>query len=408
MNYRNYDPKKDKEAVHQIWLEVGWIEKSNSKPMDAMIEGGRTIVVDINDRPECLVVSWMGDIDYLGELLPFSCIAGVTTSLIARQQKIAARLTATRIALDAIDGAAVCGLGMFEQGYYDKLGYGTCNYENMIKFAPKLLNVDVKPRVPIRLSVDDWERMHAARLKRKRYHGSVSATDASPTRAEMIWPRSGFGLGYCDDSGELTHCLWMIGMGKENGPYSIEWMIYRNYEQLVELLALLKSFGDQIRLVTLAEPPAIQFQDFLSTPFYYRSISEKSRFENTVRASAWRQMRICDLEKCLSATHLPGEDIRFNLVLTDPIEKYLDDDIEWRGIAGNYVVSLGQNSGAERGASEQLPTMKASVGAFTRLWYGILSASVLSCSDDLSAPSDLISMLDRKIRLPRPNVDWDF
>ncbi len=408
MNYRKYDPKKDKEAVNQIWLEVGWIEKGNPKPMDTLIEGGRTIIADVNDRPECLVVSWLGDIDYLGEKLPFSCIAGVTTSLIARQQKLAARLTATKIALDAMDGAAVSGLGIFEQGYYDKLGYGTSNYENLIRFSPKNLKVNAKPCVPIRLSIEDLDRIHASRLKRKRSHGSVNASIIAPTRAELEWSKSGFGLGYCDDRGELTHSIWMTGLGKESGPYQVQWMIYRNYDQLMELFALMKSFGDQIRLITMLEPPEIQFQDLLAEPVYYRTFSEKSKFENITKAVAWRQMRICDIEKCLSVTHLPGEDLRFNLDLTDPIEKYLDDKIEWRGVAGSYVVTFGENSSAQKGRDENLPTMKASVNAFTRLWYGVLPASVLAFSDDLSAPEDLLNGLDRKIRLPRANPDWDF
>lgn len=89
MNYRVYNPEKDKEAAHRMGLEAGWIEKDNTKPMDILIEPLRTIVVDVNCEPECLVVSMLGDIDYIGERLIFSCIAAVTTSLVARRQKLA-------------------------------------------------------------------------------------------------------------------------------------------------------------------------------------------------------------------------------------------------------------------------------------------------------------------------------
>ena len=27
MKYRNYNPKRDKDAVHRIWREAGWLEK---------------------------------------------------------------------------------------------------------------------------------------------------------------------------------------------------------------------------------------------------------------------------------------------------------------------------------------------------------------------------------------------
>ena len=37
-------------------------------------------------------------------------------------------MTALKIAEDVEAGAEVCGLGMFDQGYYDKLGFGTGNY----------------------------------------------------------------------------------------------------------------------------------------------------------------------------------------------------------------------------------------------------------------------------------------
>jgi hypothetical protein len=408
MQYRNYDPEKDKKAANRIWLECGWIEKDDSKPMDTLIEKARTIVADVNGEPECLVVSTLGNMDYLGERIPFSCIAGVTTSLIARKQRLAARLTATRIALDTLDGCHVSGLGTFEQGYYDKLGYGSETYHHYAMFSPAILSVDVEPRVPTRLDIDDFEKLHKCRLNRLRMHGSVSIDLPEVTKAEMQWSKAGFGFGYFDDSGKLTHHLWMKGKGKEQGPYEVWWMAYQNFDQFKELLALLKSFGDQIHLVKMVEPPGVHVQDFLKQPFRFRDVTRKSEFENTTRAAAWHQRRICDLEKCLEKTHLSGEDVRFNLKLHDPIEKYLDDDIGWKGISGDYVVTLGPDSNAEKGSDDSLPTLTASVGAFTRMWLGVLPASSLTIGDNLTGPQELIEKLDHLIRVPRPAPHWEY
>jgi len=408
MDYRKYNPEKDKEAACRIWLEVGWTEKDNHKSMDFLLEKANAIVADVNGEPECLVISHFGDIDYLGERLKFSGITGVTTSLIARKLKLAARLTATRIALDAIEGAAVSGLGMFEQGYYDKLGYGTCNYIHVIHFSPVSLNVDVTPRVPQRIVKDDWEKAHQSRLERIRAHGSLNFTDPTTSKAEMFEDKSGFGFGYYNNNGELTHIIWMDGLGKEQGPFSVHWLAYQNYDQLKELLALIKSFSDQIHLVKMIEPPHTQMQDFLEKPFQYRNLTEQSKFKNVNRAAAHYQVRICNLEKCLDVTHLNCESFQFNLELTDPIEKYLDDDIGWKGISGNYIVTLGSESNVEKGNDKKLPTLKASVGAFSRMWLGVLPASVLSFSDDLTAPEELLNKLDIAFRLPAPTFDWEF
>jgi len=55
-----------------------------------------------------------------------------------------------------------------------------------------------------------------------------------------------------------------------------------------------------------------------------------------------------------------------------------------------------------------LPTMTASVNAFTRLWLGVRPASSLRFTDDLDAPAGLIETLDSVLRLPAPRPDWDF
>lgn len=408
MNYRKYNPKKDKKAVHRIWKECGWLEGDDYKPMDILIESSKTVVADIRGQPECLALSIPGNILYQDKKLKFSGIAGVTTSLVARKQKLAGCLTAEVIALDAMDGALVSGLGMFEQGYYNNLGFGTGGYEYLANFSPSTLNTGIKPRVPHRLEYKDWKKIYESRLKRMRVHGSLNFDGAHQTRAELKWEKSGCGFGYFDENGELTHYFWMDGKGKGEGPFHIWWMVYRNYEQFLELMALIQSFGEQVRLITMVEPPNVQIQDFLTKPFYHRSITKQSKFQNIIQATAWWQLRILDLNGCLRHTHLDGDDVRFNLVLDDPIEKFLDSDNKWKGLSGEYIVTLGAKSSAKKGSERNLPTMKASVGAFTRMWMGVLPASILTVSDELSAPQKLLKALDGVINLPDPKMDWGF
>ena len=84
---------------------------------------------------------------------------------------------------------------------------------------------------------------------------------------------------------------------------------------------------------------------------------------------------MCDVPNCLARTRLWGESVLFNLQLTDPITDMVGEDAPWCGVAGDYVVALGPSSGAERGYDDSLPTLHASVGAFTRLWFGVRLAT---------------------------------
>ncbi len=409
MEYRNYDPKRDKDAVHRIWRETGWLEKDKEEVMDLFVEYSRALVSDINGEAECLILTTPGTIRYLDGELSFSCVTGVTTSRIARKQGLARRLTAMTVANDAAEGALVSGLGMFEQGYYNRLGFGTGGYEHWIAFDPARLSVKIKARMPRRITADDWEMVHASRLTRARGHGSCNLNPPEITKAEMIGDENGFGLGYCDGpNGELTHHFWCNVKSVESGPYNVEWMAFQTSEQFLELMALLKSLGDQVRLVKMREPQGIQLQDLIEQPFKQRQVSEKSKFESDMHAAAYWQMRICDLLGCMERTHLRGEEVRFNLKLVDPIETSLDEEAPWHGITGDYVVTLGPSSGAELGTDKSLPTLKASVGTFTRMWLGVRPATGLAITDELSGPQELLKKLDWTLRLPDPRPDWNF
>ena len=410
MNFREYDPAQDKEAAHRIWLETGWIEDNDKQKaaMDIFLSGGRTLLADLNGEPECLVASMPGSIRYLAEDLALSVVTAVTTSRIARKRGLAKRLTAHLIAADAAAGAQVSALGMFEQGFYNRLGYGTGGYEHWLSFDPAQLHIEKKARIPHRLTKHDWASMHTAMLTRQRAHGGVNLNPPQFTQGEAGFSSNSFGLGYYDGpDDELSHFFWARAKG-EHGPYTILMMAYQNWDQFLELMAVLKNLGDQVRLVKMNEPGHIQIQDLIRKPFRHRQLTEKSSYESMNRATAYWQARICDLPGCLAQTHLPGEAVQFNLNLHDPITKHLDKDAPWRGIGGKYIITLGPKSQAKGGKDENLLTLNASVGAFTRMWLGVRPPSGLAVTDQLSGPPALMDRLDHLLHLAQPKPGWDF
>ena len=405
---RDVNTKNDRRHLHRIWHEVGWIKPDTYKYMDNWIDNSSGLVAELNGQPECYVTSIRGDFKYQNSHLPFSCISGVTTSLIARKQNLAGKTTAKKIADDALSGAIICGLGMFEQGYYNQLGFGTGTYEYVIHFSPATLNINIPFGVPERLNIKDLKDIHKSRENRLRKHGSCVLSEVI-TKFEISCNAKRFGLGYRNKEGELTHHIWLYGLGSENGPMSVIWMAYQNYDQLMELLALLKSFGDQIMLVRMLEPPGIYLQDFLDKPFYHRELSKDSKYMNQNKALSFWQIRILDLFKCLEATALPISKFAFNLKLIDPIEKFLEEDCEWQGISGEYIITLGTESKCESGIDPTLETLETTVNGFTRMWAGVLPASSLKLSEHFITNKGLIQRLDDAFAtLPKPHPDWDF
>jgi len=410
MTFRPFQADRDRDAVRRIWREVGWIEtEDHERGLDVFLDsGGRRMVADLGDEPECMVATDPASLTYLDEEIPVSCITCVTTSRVARKRGLASRLTARTVAEDALDGAGVAMLGIFEQGFYNQLGFGNGSYERWCTFDPAELTVDVDPRTPRRLTAEDWELVHSSRLGRSRAHGACSLQPSALTRSEMLWSENGFGLGYVDGAGNLTHHFWCGTKSPEHGPYRVLWMAFRDRAQFRELLALLKSLGDQVHSIRLHEPGAVQLQDLLRQPFRMRRLTEKSRHEQRMSASSYWQIRLLDLRTCIEKTHLEVEPVAFNLHLTDPIERHLPDEAPWRGVGGSYSIVFGPESSVEDGSDPSLPTMEASVGAFTRMWLGVRSPTALSWTDDLAGPPDLLDRLDRSLRLPAPTCDWDF
>ena len=414
MGFRRFDSKRDQKAVHRIWKETGWIDHGSNdheKYLDNFLSDSRALVADINGEAESLAVSVTGSLRHLQSDIPMAAVTAVTTSHIGRNLGFASGLTAQLIAEDAEAGLDVAALGMFEQGYYTRLGFGTGPYQHFLHLDPSDLVVGCKAQIPVRFSVDDYQEVHQALVKRWRSHGGVNLDPPQLVQAEMGWTEQPFGLGFRDDAGELTHFIWGKGSG-ETGPYVINAMAYRNQEQLLELLALLAGLSDQVVSVHLREPSHLQLQDFLKTPLRRLHLSHgsnNSKLAVTHNSSAYWQVRINNLTSCLTATSLPGrKTLSFNLTLTDPIVKYLGADQTWQGIGGEYTVHLGEQCDASLGHSPGLPILKAGVPGFSRLWLGSASATALSVVGDIVGPEELITQLDQILSLPLPKMDWDF
>ena len=88
----------------------------------------------------------------MGVDLPLSVVSSVTTSLIGRKQGLAGATTAEALSRSAQSGAAVSLLGMFEQGFYDLLGFGSGPPSLHYRFDPAAL----KASITSRKSVQTW------------------------------------------------------------------------------------------------------------------------------------------------------------------------------------------------------------------------------------------------------------
>ncbi len=405
---RTYQPE-DAQACRRVWTEAGWIDAAkNAEAFADFVESARSIVGVWNGAAESLVNIHPGTLRYLDEEIPLACVTGVTTSRVARRQGLAARATAQALAEEAAAGTPVASLGVFEQGFYNRLGFGNGPYETWCTFDPAQLTVETTPRPPARITASDWHAVYESRVERRRWHGAASNRAPRLTRAEMLWSENAFGLGYFDGSGRLTHHLWCSADKPRRGPYSVDWMSYRTREELFELLGLLRGLADQVHSVELHEPPGLQLQDLLRQPFKGRQVTENSPHAQRMTASAYWQVRLLDLDRAFALTHLNGTDLRFHLALTDPVDAYLPPDAPWRGIAGDFILELGPQCSARSGVDPRLPTLRASVGALSRLWLGVRSATSLSWTDDLAGPPDLLAALDRAFCLPSPASDWDY
>jgi hypothetical protein len=412
MDWRYFDPERDLAAATRVWHEIGWLNRhdpSARRGFEAYTLASRGYVALVYARPECFVFRTAGTLRYLQKDLPVAAITGVATGRNARKQGLALGLTAKAVVEAAADGAAVAGLSTFEPGFYDRIGFGNSAYDHIWRIDPARLTVDDRVRAPHHLDEEHIACMHDARLSRHRAHGSVSLASCGMTQSIVLRSPNGFGLGYFDDGVETpSHCLWCSTTQTARGPYTIEFMAWRTPAQFRELLGLIKQWGDQVRLVILAEPPGIPLQDFLDRTNQHYVGTEGGILAGGNRAAVQFQYRILDLEACIRATEVSGPPVAFSLRLQDPIASIAVDGVGSLNLTGNYRVELGSESRVARGDGGDLPVLTASVGAFTRLWLGACTATGLTMSGAIEAPPALVEALDTALRLPAPVTDWQY
>ncbi|MEM7364372.1 MAG: GNAT family N-acetyltransferase [Pseudomonadota bacterium] len=421
-----YDADRDAKAVAQIWLECGWIEElgTESGMVRKYLEAAQdALVARVGDQAECCVISSDATVRYDATDLSMGAVTGVTTSWVARKTGLASSLTALLLRAQANRGHAVSILGMFEEGFYNRVGFGSGGYEYWLAFDPASLMPRVPYRQPRRLTTKDHKQIYTALINRQRQHGGVNILSPDTLKTELKHFDRPMGLGYFDGpGGTLSHFVFGE-MKDENGPFEILMKAWQSPQQLLELVTMLASLGDQIDSIEMQEPGDIQFQDLLKQPIRHRRMMETAKNGDSSEAMAVWQLRILDLAACISTVKATVP-CRFNLELTDPVEAVLgalperhdasniaaDSALNgWSGVAGNYIVNLDSSSHIETGSDETLPSVRASVSAFSRLWFGTQSASSLMVTDDLSiSDDDLTRVLDEVFRQPRPHLGWDF
>lgn len=406
---RSYEEERDLAAVTRMWRECGWIDDSDEQAagLRHFLSCGSTQVADIDGDAEAAVHVASGTFRHQRRDFPLAAITAVTTSHVGRHQGLASRLLAEQLATAASEGAAVSVLGMFEQGFYDRLGYGTGSDEHRHTFDPANLTVPVPRATPVRLGPDDHDEIHALLVRRHRGHGSVVLDPPEILAAELRWAEQLVALGYRDpDDGRLTHFL-AADMQDEHGPLVVRWLAYERPSQALELLGLLRGLSDQFRLVELhVEPPEVHVQDVLRTPNRSESYADLLGWRGGLhRSYAEMQVRILDLRAAVAALTSPVE-CTFGLRLDDPLARL--DGSPWPGVGGDHTVRIGAEPSVDDGLAGEVPVLEASVGAFSRLWVGALPASSLVLTDELTGPDDLLTTLDAAVRLPTPADTWSF
>ncbi len=421
--WRDYDEARDLAAVARTWRECGWIDGSEEQAagVRAFFAGGDAVVLPAGagGDAECAVHRTLGTVRHgVGPDavdLPLNAVTGVTTSRIARGRGLAAEGVVEALARGVDDGAAVAMLGAFEIGFYDRFGFGTGPYEHSPAVDPATLVVPVPDRAPVRLGRDDLGEVHELLGRRLRAHGGVALTSPGAVVAEWAWLSEPIGIGLRADDGRLTGALLADG-ADEHGPYEVKLLAYEAARDLLDLLGVLRSLGDQVRLVRFSfEPAEVHVQDLVSRPIRQRIAGRMAGGRHhPLSAVAWWQTRIVDLPACIAATPAVAEPVTLDLVLDDPVAvEAARCDGRWTGIGGAWRIELAPTSTAvriddERVGDDARPVLRADVNALSRWWSGSRTATSLALTDRFEAPPALLDDLDRAVRLPPPRPGLEF
>ncbi|PIE52107.1 hypothetical protein CSA37_08310 [Candidatus Fermentibacteria bacterium] len=390
------------------WKDAWWHREGHEEAEAEFMEAGDALVGEQDGKAVALALSCGGSFHHRDhkEELEICIISGITTAFHGRKSGFAGTLTAELLARSAEQGSALAGLSMFEQGFYNRLGFGNMPDRNETMLRPSdILTAGKISSPPVRLGPDDWKEIHACRAERYKCHGSLTGHPLM-TRLEM--GRQSFVLGFRNSQGRLTHHVQIGKIIGENGPAFTGWMAFSTPEQFRELMLLIKSLGDQIDMIRITELPGISLQTILRKPILFaRETRKYPGRENGARNHSWTQCRILNLKKCINGMTCPGPEVSFNLSLNDPVEKFLDDSFTWKGCTGEYTVNFSENSSVENGHTPGLECLSCSVGTFTRLWNGSSTASNLRYTDTVKGSSNLLKALDRCLLLPEPDYDWE-
>jgi len=409
MQAKNYDAQLHLESCTRIWREVSWLPDwaPGVAAMERYFSDNQCLVVDLDGQPEGMSVAVPGTMRHLGNSIPFLAVTSVTVGNAGRKRGLGTLVTGEATARGASEGCLVAGLGIFEQGYYNRLGYGNGPYNRIVTFCPSDLPRDLPyPERVCRLGSENLDEVYSNICNRMPCHGQA-LLGRSFYDAELQWESKFIGLGCRNADGLLTHHMWYSPSG-ERGPHRVSWLCYRNGQELMELLGLIRSLGDQVDLMIMEEPPHIQFQDLMKTPMRSMRMLSGEGKRVGIRAFSYTQARILDLPGVLRKTSLPRGEVMFNLSINDPISGIISGESGWKGCTGDYTVVLGPECRAEPGHARGLERMNAGIGAFTRLWLGVRQPSVLALTDEIEAPGTLLQSLDDLLRLPEPRFNCDF
>lgn len=409
MNIRRLQLKSDLERILMLWQEVGWISPDKKSALKLLFESGDGYGAEMDSELEATLLSLPADINYNNKLLSLQALSGLVVSPRARRRGIAGRLMTRALEEGVRSGQALSALVMFEQGFYDSLGFGLGGYKHIFTFDPDLLEVDADPEPPERLTAEDWQSVYQALQERKRANGGVNIKNPHFIKAEMEWDKNDdYGLGYRDEEGDISHFVWLWRKGDSHGPLQVKFLAYQTQEQLLELLAVIARLGDQVHAVRMDEPHSIKLRDFIVYPHKQARITAESKYSYASTVQAPWQLKILDLEKCVSAFDLAGIDLEFNLELHDPLAEYADSESP-AVISGEYSLKLGEESCLKSEPVKRLPTLTASINAFTRMYLGAATPTELKTSSLFSAPPELLQDLEETfVQLPEPQLEMYF
>ncbi len=409
MNIRPLNLENDIDQMVKIWQEVGWLSSEEKPVLKILFQAGQGYGADLEDELEATLLSLPADINYEVNLLPVQALSGLVVSPRARRQRIGRNIMIRALEEAARSGQALSALIMFEQGFYDRLGFGLGGYKRVFTFDPEKLNIAEDPVMPARLSIDEWKSVHQALKRRDRSHGGISIKSPEFIKAELEWDKNeSYGLGYYDDDGSISHFLWLWRQGDSHGPLLVKFLACRNQAQLLDLLAIISRLGDQIHAVKMSEPYCLRLRDFISYPHKQERKTTGGKLSYKSRVEAPGQLKILDLRRCIEALAIPGAELEFNLKLEDPLSKFAGEDSP-AVISGEFSLKLGEESQLKEGTVQGLPTLQSSINAFTRLWLGSASPLELKASSQFSAPSELFRKLEETFRwLPEPQFEMYF